>query len=159
MITISRYYNLAEANLAKELLESNNVKAFLADAEAFALGQQYAPEGIRLQVAEADSEHASRLLEELRSAEPLPDDFDPGPPPEDAKEKTAGPKYSNFGAFTRGGLVALIAFLLLAVFTVLIGGSVRMNLGGVLVVFILGGCGGLLVRYVFMKGYRKGKKG
>ena len=64
MITIRRYANVAEAGFAKSLLISEGIDAFLADEEAGALGPQFVPWGMRLQVREEDEQRANKILAE-----------------------------------------------------------------------------------------------
>ena len=79
MKTIRRFSNIAEAGFACSLLEATGIQAALADEHAFSLGQAFAPWGIRLQVPEADTERAMRVLDRQEGFSPLPDDFIPPP--------------------------------------------------------------------------------
>ncbi len=55
-------------------------------------------------------------------------------------------------AFTKGGCGCLIAFLVIGLFFVLIGGSMHIDIGGATMLFIIGGVIGLVVLSVFKKG-------
>jgi hypothetical protein len=57
-------------------------------------------------------------------------------------------------AFTKGGLGCLIAFIVIAIFFVLIGGRAYIDLGGAILLFVIGGVIGLIVLAVYNKGRR-----
>jgi hypothetical protein len=121
MKTIRRFNNIAEADFAQSLLESDGLTAALADDLIFALGPGYAPHGIRLQVAEEDMERAEQILAEHKGFEPLPEDF---VPPETSTPETVGAALghetvmSRGGSFLLGGALALgtagFAFVILS---------------------------------------------
>ena len=48
----------------------------------------------------------------------------------------------------------MAAFLLLAVFTLAIGGSVYLDLGGVVMLLVIGGVIGLIVNSIYQRGRR-----
>lgn len=56
------------------------------------------------------------------------------------------------GAFAKGGCGCLIAFAVIALFFVLIGGSAHIDVGGAICLFVGGGLIGLLVLWVYNKG-------
>jgi hypothetical protein len=82
MITIRRYGNVAEAGFAESLLISEGIEVFLADEEAGALGAQYVPWGMRLQVRQEDVDRALQILEEKETAAayPVPQEEESNPP-------------------------------------------------------------------------------
>ena len=55
-------------------------------------------------------------------------------------------------AFGKGGCGCLIAFLIVGCLTLLVGGRVRIDLGGAIILFIIGGVIGLVFLAVFNKG-------
>ncbi len=63
MNTIRRYGNPAEAAFARSLLVAAGIEAVLADEFASALGPQFVPWGVRLQVPEEDVERAIGILD------------------------------------------------------------------------------------------------
>ncbi|HEX4084811.1 MAG TPA: DUF2007 domain-containing protein [Chthoniobacteraceae bacterium] len=77
MITIRRFGNVAEAGFAQSLLESVGIQAALADENAYTLGPQFVPWGIRLQVPESEAQRSLDILDGREEFAPLPDDFIP----------------------------------------------------------------------------------
>ncbi len=63
MNTIRRYGNVAEAGFAQSLLVAEGIDAVLADEYAGALGPQFVPWGMRLQVPEEDVARALEILD------------------------------------------------------------------------------------------------
>jgi hypothetical protein len=59
-------------------------------------------------------------------------------------------------AFVKGGCGCLVAFAVLGVIGVVIGGNVHIDLGGVCLLFGIGGVIGLVVLAVYNKGRRDG---
>jgi len=57
-------------------------------------------------------------------------------------------------AFLKGGAGCFVVFIVLALLALLMGGSVRMDLGGVVLLFLIGGLIGLAVNWVYQKGRR-----
>lgn len=55
-------------------------------------------------------------------------------------------------AFTKGGCGCLIAFLTIGFFFVLIGGRMYIDIGGAIMLFVLGGVMGLVTLAIFNKG-------
>lgn len=76
--TICRFFNNADADLARSLLVSIGIEAVLAEDNANTLGPGFAPGGVRLQVPDQDTARALEILDG-RDADfaPLPDDFVP----------------------------------------------------------------------------------
>jgi hypothetical protein len=60
-------------------------------------------------------------------------------------------------AFVKGGLGCLGAFLVVGLVFVLCGGSMHIDLGGAVLLFVIGGVLGLIVFSIFKKGYEKGR--
>ena len=55
-------------------------------------------------------------------------------------------------AFVKGGCGCLIAFFVIGLFMVLIGGHMRIDIGGAILLFVIGGGLGLIYRSVYNKG-------
>lgn len=55
-------------------------------------------------------------------------------------------------AFAKGGCGCLVAFLVIGLFCVLIGGSMHIDAGGACCLFAFGGLLGLLVLWIYNKG-------
>jgi tetratricopeptide (TPR) repeat protein len=75
MITIATYNNLAQADIAKGRLETEGIKAFIADEAQYTAGYGPVVGPVRLQVDAADVERANGILSSLPSVA-LPEDFD-----------------------------------------------------------------------------------
>ena len=65
---------------------------------------------------------------------------------EDENELTSGK------AFVKGGCGCLVAFLAIGLFFVMIGGRMHIDIGGALLLFVIGGVGGLIYLWIFNKG-------
>jgi hypothetical protein len=59
-------------------------------------------------------------------------------------------------AFMKGGLGCLVVFAVLAILAVLFGGSAHIDLGGFVILLVIGGLIGLLVNWIYQKGRRDG---
>jgi hypothetical protein len=57
-------------------------------------------------------------------------------------------------AFGKGGCGCLAAFAVIALLAVLIGGSATINLGGAVILFVIGGVIGLVVLVIYNRGHR-----
>ena len=57
-------------------------------------------------------------------------------------------------AFLKGGCGCLMLFVVLGFFVVLIGGNVHADFAGILMLFLIGGTIGLVVRGIYNKGRR-----
>ncbi|MBN1917565.1 MAG: hypothetical protein JW889_06620 [Verrucomicrobia bacterium] len=57
-------------------------------------------------------------------------------------------------AFAKGGLGCLIAFFVVSLLAVLIGGSMHIDIGGAILLFVIGGVIGLIVLAIYSKGRR-----
>ena len=55
-------------------------------------------------------------------------------------------------AFVRGGVGCLLAFAVLALLAVILGGNAHIDLGGVILLFVAGGLIGLVVLAIYNKG-------
>ena len=55
-------------------------------------------------------------------------------------------------AFLKGGCGCIVGFLVLGALAVLIGGNVRIDLGGAVILFVIGGVVGLIVLAIYNKG-------
>lgn len=59
---------------------------------------------------------------------------------------------NNGQAFVKGGLGCLVAFILLALIAVLLGGSAHIDIGGLILLLVIGGVIGLIVNAIYQKG-------
>jgi len=57
-------------------------------------------------------------------------------------------------AFAKGGCGCLIAFLVFGFFVAIVGGNVHIDLGGAILLFVIGGILGLIVLSIYKKGRR-----
>ena len=55
-------------------------------------------------------------------------------------------------AFAKGGCGCLVAFLVIGLFLVLVGGNMHIDIGGAIMLFVIGGVIGLVVLFVYNKG-------
>ncbi len=55
-------------------------------------------------------------------------------------------------AFGKGGFGCMILFGILAVCALIFGGNVHINIGGAILLFIIGGLLGLIVLFIYNKG-------
>jgi predicted lipid-binding transport protein (Tim44 family) len=74
------------------------------------------------------------------------------PPPEVPASSTVASPGGGGAAFAKGGLGGLAIFAILAFITVLLGGHVHFNVGGLIFLFIIGGVIGLIVLSIYNKG-------
>jgi len=156
MVTVRQYINPSEAELDKTLLEEAGIPVFVADANSMSLGYGGVLGGVRLQVEDADLDRARRVLDEREGVTPLPDDFVPPeePPviePTPASTSTPETKEEWVDTFFWGGVMLLSAFVVIALVTLFIGGFVFATLGGLAVLFLVGGLVALAVRIIFPK--------
>jgi hypothetical protein len=61
-------------------------------------------------------------------------------------------------AFVKGGCGCLVGFVAIGLFTTVIGGSMRIDIGGAVLLFLVGGILGLVVLSIYREGVREGKK-
>jgi hypothetical protein len=57
-------------------------------------------------------------------------------------------------AFAKGGCGCLLAFAALALIAVVLGGSAHIDIGGAILLFVIGGVIGLVVLAIYNKGRR-----
>jgi hypothetical protein len=55
-------------------------------------------------------------------------------------------------AFVKGGCGCLVVFAVLALIAVVVGGSVQIDIGGAVLLFVIGGLIGLVVLWIYNKG-------
>jgi Putative prokaryotic signal transducing protein len=154
MVTVRQYMNPSEAELDKTLLEEAGIPVFLADENSLTLGYGGVLGGVRLQVEDANLDRARRVLDEREGVTPLPDDFVPPEEPpviEPASAPIPESKEGWIDTFFSGGIVLLSAFGIIALVILLVGGFVFATLGGLAILFLVGGLVALVVRYVFPK--------
>lgn len=157
MVTVRQYINPSEAELDKTLLEEARISVFLADASSMSIGYGGVLGGVRLQVEDVDLERARRVLDEREGVTPLPDDFIPPaepPPIEPAAAPAPTPETKDewIDTFFGGGVALLSAFAIIALVILFVGGFVFATLGGLAILFLVGGLLALVVRFIFPKG-------
>src|ERR1017187_8938379 len=150
MVTVRQYINPIELELDKTLLEEAGIPAFVADEYRQSLGYGGLL-GVRLQVEDADLDRARRVLEKREGVTPLPDDFIPPEEPptiEPPAQPAPTPKTKEewIDTFFWGGVVLLSAFGILALVVLAIGGFVFATLGGLAILFLVGGLVALVLR-------------
>ncbi len=156
MVTVRQYTNPVELELDKTLLEEAGIPVFIADEYRRTLGYG-GVFGVRLQVEDADLDRARRVLDEREGVAPLPDDFIPPeepPPIEPTTPPAPTPETKDewIDTFFRGGVMLLVAFGIVALVVLLVGGFVFATLGGLALLFLIGGLVALVVRFIFPKG-------
>jgi len=57
-------------------------------------------------------------------------------------------------AFMKGGAGCLVAFLVLGLLAVVLGGTMHFDIGGLILLFVIGGVVGLVVFAIYNKGRR-----
>jgi len=62
------------------------------------------------------------------------------------------------GAFLKGGFGCLLAFIAIGLLFVMCGGSMHINLGGAILLFVIGGVLGLIGYAIFNRGYQQGRR-
>jgi len=157
MVTVRQYINPSEAELDKTLLEEAGIAVFLADANSMSLGYGGVLGGVRLQVEDVDLDRARRVLDEREGVTPLPDNFiPPEEPPPVGPTPTSAPTLESkdewIDIFFRGGVMLLSAFGIIALAILLVGGFVFATLGGLALLFLVGGLVALVVSFFFPKG-------
>ena len=156
MVTVRQYINPSEAELDKTLLEEAGIPVFLADENSWSAGFGGAFVGVRLQVEDADLDRARRVLDEREGVTPLPDDFVPPeePPPIEPIPTPTPPHITKeewVDTFFWGGVALVVAFGIIALVILIIGGFVFATLSGLALLFLVGGLVALVVRFVFPK--------
>ena len=61
-------------------------------------------------------------------------------------------------AFAKGGCGCLLAFAAFALIAVILGGSAHIDIGGAILLFVIGGVVGLVVLAIYNKGRRAGSR-
>ena len=155
MVTVRQYTNPIELELDKTLLEEAGIPVFIADEYRRSLGYGGVL-GVRLQVEDADLDRARHILDERKGVTPLPDDFVPPeePPPIEPTPPTAptpGTKEEWIDTFFWGGVALLAAFSVIAVVILFVGGFIFATLGGLALLFLVGGLVAIVVRFIFPK--------
>jgi hypothetical protein len=154
MVTVRQYINPSEAELDKTLLEEAGIPVFLADENSMSIGYGSVLGGVRLQVENADLDRARHVLEEREGVTPLPDDFiPPAEPPVVEPIPTPTPPHITKEEWTDtffwGGVALVAAFGIIALVILFIGGFVFATLGGLAILFLVGGLVALVVRFIF----------
>jgi hypothetical protein len=146
METIRTFSNITHAGIACSVLKEAGIDAELADENAFTLGPQYVPWGVRLQVPEPDADEAKRVLDLRENFPPLTDDF--VPPPEPSQESAPPPQRAldAFDAFLRFGFLELCLFGVFTIGNLATGRPVHADPGGLFLLFVLGGIAGVFLR-------------
>lgn len=62
-------------------------------------------------------------------------------------------------AFLKGGCGCFVAFLVIGLFLVMIGGSMHIDIGGAIMLFVIGGIVGLVVLAIYKKGKNSNNAG
>lgn len=156
MKTVRTFFNVAEAQFAKSVLETAGINAVLLDENMYTMGPMFAHAGVRLQVSEADMERAGQVLDKQKGFSPLPKDFEPPVRRKVVQVVRPKPIPTLGGAFVKGGLWALGIFLVLAFLALILGGTAHADFGGMVILFVLGGCIGLIVRLIYKSGREDG---
>ena len=156
MVTVRQYINPIELELDKTLLEEAGIPAFVADEYRQSLGYGGVL-GVRLQVEDADLDRARHVLDEREGVTPLTDDFIPPeePPPAEpipTPAPTPETKDEWIDTFFWGGIALVASFAIIALVILLVGGFVFATLGGLALLFLVGGLVALVVRFIFSKG-------
>jgi hypothetical protein len=77
----------------------------------------------------------------------------PAKPPQEATGPSpTAPSTNSSSAFLKGGCGCLVVFAALAFIAVLLGGHAHANVGGVVLLFVIGGILGLVVLSIYNKG-------
>ena len=163
MVTVRQYINPSEAELDKTLLEEAGIPVFLADVNSMSIGYGGVLGGVRLQVEDADLERARRVLDEREGVTPLPDDFvPPEEPPVIEAVSTPKPTLDTddewIDTFFRGGVVWISVVGIIALLVLVLGGFVFATLGGLAILFLVGGLTALVVRFLFPKSGKDERK-
>lgn len=61
-------------------------------------------------------------------------------------------------AFLKGGVGCFIVFAVLALLALMLGGSVHIDLGGIVLLFVIGGVIGLIVLVIYNKGKKDARR-
>lgn len=147
MTTVGEFVHQAEASLALSRLQAAGIEGFLFDEISLAvIGAGTSAIPVRLQVSDEDAERACRILRGEEGAWPLPDDFVPPDGAEVAEgnfHKVTAKEVAT--AFVNGGILTLITLGLPALSAMVNGGRPAPTIGGLLLLFVMGGVGGAVV--------------
>ena len=156
MKTVGKFLSQADASLALSRLQAAGIEGFLFDEISLSVtgvGMTAIP--IRLEVSDEDAGRAGGILRGEESAGPLPENF---VPPESAETAEGNlPKVTAreiAAAFMEGGVMTLVTIGLPALAAMAGGGLRPPTMGGILLLFVIGGVGGMLV-HVYRKGVKK----
>jgi len=72
----------------------------------------------------------------------------------DAGREGEGSRPGAGGAFLKGGCGCIVAFLVIGLLVVAVGGSMHIDIGGAILLFVIGGIIGLIVLAIYNKGRR-----
>jgi len=147
MQTVGTFANTAEAEIARQRLADAGIQAFITDEHSQTLGYQPVLGGIRLQVADADLPRARALLDAPNPLA-LPEDFEPEGAPPQATALAPGVLGQIVRAFIRGGLIALTAYVIVALATTFFGRPLLVGPRAVFGLFLAGGIIGLSLRVI-----------
>lgn len=147
MTTVGEFTHQAEASLALSRLQAAGIDGFLFDEISLAaVGAGTTAIPVRLEVSDDDAERASRILRGGESSGPLPYGFIP---PEQAEvvedhfTKVTGKEVGS--SFITGGIVTLITLGLPALAAMVSGAGRVPSIGGLLVLFVIGGVWSVIV--------------
>jgi hypothetical protein len=144
IVELSRFMSREQAELVHERLLEAGIQSNIPDDLLYNLhaGISAASGGVRLMVDEKDLQEAKNIIEKSGDEYPLPQDFEPvGPGEETPAEPTNLPSYGT--AFMAGGVIALAV---LGIWIFLMSRVIPAMLGYVVLVFIIGGLLGLILR-------------
>ena len=66
---------------------------------------------------------------------------------------------NKVSSFVKGGLASFALFAVVAIVAIMVGGSARLDVGGALFLFVVGGVVGLIFNWVYQKGKQDGENG
>lgn len=147
MTTVGEFTHQAEASLALSRLQAAGIDGFLFDEISLAVvGAGTTAIPVRLEVSDEDAERAGRILRGEEGAGPLPYDFVPAEQAEVVKDnftKVTGKAVGS--SFITGGIVTLITLGLPALAAMVSGAGRVPSIGGLLVLFAIGGVGSVIM--------------
>ncbi|MEO5916967.1 MAG: hypothetical protein ABIS50_22250 [Luteolibacter sp.] len=62
-------------------------------------------------------------------------------------------------AFVKGGVGCFVVFVVAAVLVLICGGSAHLDLGGVVILFVIGGVIGMVANWIYQKGRKDAGEG
>jgi len=156
MKTLKTYAYLPEALLDKSRLDDAGMDAFVSGENTGTIGYGGMFNEISLQVADEDFEKAREVLQ--ARPQPLTDDADTGNGSAPAVTEPEVPHPAAWKFFLGGGAVMILFVALLSLFTVVVGGNVELDIGGLLFLFFCGGLFGLVARVFYVRGLERGRQ-